>query len=62
MIGDAVLSAAISAEHAYEVQETNAQPEIPEFLDTFRSNRTWEIQDNPGADDVVLTRKFGSER
>ena len=34
---------------------------MPEFLETFRSQGVWEVQDVPGVDDVVLTRKFGSE-
>jgi complement component 1 Q subcomponent-binding protein len=60
--GDSSLSAAITAEHSFELETAASQPEIPEFLDTFRSQRTWEIEDNPGADDVILTRKFGNER
>lgn len=59
--GDSSLSAAISAEHQFEIETAASQPEIPEFLDTFKSQRTWEIQDNAGADDVILTRKFGNE-
>lgn len=59
---DASLSAAISAEHTFEIESAADQPEIPEFLESFKSQRTWKIEDTPGNDDVVLTRKFGNER
>ena len=51
----------MTAEHKYELEENSAHPDTPEFLETFRSQGTWEIKDATGVDDVSLIRQFGSE-
>lgn len=43
------------------MEENSAHPEVPEFLETFRTQGVWEIKDAAGVDDVTLIRKFGSE-
>jgi complement component 1 Q subcomponent-binding protein len=60
-VADGPLAAALTAEHKYEIEENSAHPETPEFLETFRSQGTWEIKDAAGVDDVSLIRQFGSE-
>jgi complement component 1 Q subcomponent-binding protein len=60
-IADGALAAALAAEHKYELEENSAHPEVPEFLEAFRTQGVWEIQDATGVDDVTLIRKFGSE-
>ena len=60
-IADGALAAALTAEHKYELEENSAHPDTPEFLETFRSQGTWEIKDATGVDDVSLIRQFGSE-
>jgi complement component 1 Q subcomponent-binding protein len=60
-IADGPLAAALAAEHKYEVDENSAHPETPDFLETFRTQGTWEIKSSTGVDDVSLIRQFGAE-
>lgn len=52
----------IAAEQKYELETAATLPEIPEFIDAFRSNGVWDIVDAPMNDDVILVRKFGNEK
>jgi complement component 1 Q subcomponent-binding protein len=60
-LADGALASALTAEHKYELEENSAHPETPEFLETFRSQGTWDIKSATGVDDVSLIRQFGSE-
>jgi complement component 1 Q subcomponent-binding protein len=52
----------LAAEHKYELEAAKeAGSEVPEFLESLRSQGTWDIQDTPGSDTVKLVRKFGNE-
>nr|GAT61190.1 predicted protein [Mycena chlorophos] len=44
-------------EHAHET----GVDDKPEFLVAFEQEGVWEIKDEPGNDEVFLTRKFGNE-
>ncbi|GFZ43961.1 hypothetical protein JCM24511_01681 [Saitozyma sp. JCM 24511] len=59
---DSALSGVIAAEQKYELETAATLPELPEFIDAFRSNGVWDIVDAPMNDDVVLVRKFGNEK
>ncbi|WVO16177.1 hypothetical protein L204_103847 [Cryptococcus depauperatus] len=52
---DGTLSSALAAEHKYEVESTNGQPEAPEFIENFKAQGVWEIEDIPGSDDVSVS-------
>ncbi|KAG6900275.1 hypothetical protein C0993_000463 [Termitomyces sp. T159_Od127] len=59
---DVALCQKLSEELKYE-QETAAElPETPGFLTQFTKSTSWEVQDIPGNDEVVLTRTFGNEK
>ncbi|WWC89305.1 uncharacterized protein L201_004226 [Kwoniella dendrophila CBS 6074] len=58
---DSTLAAALSAEHKFEIENASQLPEVPAFVESFKTQGIWEIQDIPGEDDVTLTRKFGNE-
>jgi hypothetical protein len=59
---DGALAAAIQAEQQFESEEAANQPEEPEFLTHFKSQGVWDLKTLPGAEDVILTRKFGNEQ
>ncbi|WRT66388.1 uncharacterized protein IL334_003343 [Kwoniella shivajii] len=58
---DSTLASALAAEHRFEVENAAQLPEVPAFVEQFKTQGVWEIQDIPGEDDVTLTRKFGNE-
>ncbi|KIR67283.1 hypothetical protein I312_102628 [Cryptococcus bacillisporus CA1280] len=58
---DGTLISALAAEHKYELESAAAQPEVPAFIESFKAQGVWNIEDTAGSDDVVLTRKFGNE-
>lgn len=58
---DGALAAAIQAEQQFEAEEATSLPEVPEFIEHFNQQGVWDLKDVPGAEDVVLTRKFGNE-
>ena len=58
---DGALSAAIQAEQNFEAEEASGLPDVPEFIEHFNQQGVWDLKDIPGAEDVVLTRKFGNE-
>lgn len=58
---DGTLVSALAAEHKYELESAAAQPEVPAFIESFKAQGVWNIEDAAGSDDVVLTRKFGNE-
>ncbi|WWC94195.1 hypothetical protein V866_001035 [Kwoniella sp. B9012] len=58
---DSTLASALAAEHKFELENAAQLPEVPAFIETFKTQGVWEIQDIPGEDDVTLTRKFGNE-
>ncbi len=43
-------------------QEMRDADEVPTSVKDFLENGPWEIQDTPGNEEVVLTRKFGDEK
>ncbi|KAF9459642.1 mitochondrial glycoprotein [Collybia nuda] len=58
---DIAFSQKLQEELNYE-KEANAElAETPEFLKAFQQQGIWQIDDTPGNDEVVLTRKFGNE-
>ncbi|KAF7316539.1 hypothetical protein MIND_00173200 [Mycena indigotica] len=46
--------------HEISTSETGTEGQ-PEFLTAFKQQGVWEINDVPGNDEVLLTRKFGNE-
>ncbi|WVQ80767.1 hypothetical protein IAT38_002872 [Cryptococcus sp. DSM 104549] len=58
---DSTLASALAAEHKYELESASQLPDPPAFIEEFKTKGIWEIEDVPGSDDVVLTRKFGNE-
>lgn len=62
--GDAALSAKLQEELKYELTNTEGgvAGEVPEFLKAFQEQGIWTIVETSGSDEVVLTRKFGSEQ
>ncbi|OCF40315.1 complement component 1 Q subcomponent-binding protein, mitochondrial [Kwoniella heveanensis CBS 569] len=58
---DGNLASALAAEHKFELENAATLPEVPAFVENFKTQGIWEINDIPGEDDVVLTRKFGNE-
>lgn len=58
---DGTLISALAAEHKYELESAAAQPEVPAFIESFKAQGVWNIEDTAGSDDIVLTRKFGNE-
>ncbi|WVF71397.1 hypothetical protein IAT40_006201 [Kwoniella sp. CBS 6097] len=58
---DSNLASALAAEHKFEQENAATLPEVPAFVENFKTQGIWEISDIPGEDDVVLTRKFGNE-
>ncbi|KAJ8516846.1 hypothetical protein ONZ45_g5914 [Pleurotus djamor] len=58
---DLSLSQKLQEELKYEKEAAANTPYVPEFLKTFKSQGTWQLQDAPGSDEVILTRQFGNE-
>ncbi|WVQ72466.1 hypothetical protein IAR50_002018 [Cryptococcus sp. DSM 104548] len=58
---DGTLSSALAAEHKYELEAANGEAEVPVFIEAFKAQGVWEIEDVAGSDDVVIVRKFGNE-
>ncbi|CAD6572729.1 MAG: Mitochondrial acidic protein mam33 [Tremellales sp. Tagirdzhanova-0007] len=58
---DGTLSAALAAEHTYELEAAKEGPATPEFLERFVDEKVWEVQDLAGVDNVALIRTFGNE-
>ncbi|KAL5523233.1 MAM33 [Sanghuangporus sanghuang] len=56
---DVSLAQKLSEELAYEREATQSGP--PQFIQEFKSQGVWNIQDNVGADEVIFERTFGSE-
>ncbi|KAM0787415.1 hypothetical protein ACM66B_003498 [Microbotryomycetes sp. NB124-2] len=53
------LSSKLQEEIKFEAE--NAQDGEPAFLREFKQNSVWAILDEPGADEVTLTRNYGQE-
>ncbi|KAJ7499630.1 mitochondrial glycoprotein [Mycena latifolia] len=59
---DVALVQKLSEELKYETEENaGAEAEVPEFLASFESQGIWKIHDEPGNNEVTLTRQFGNE-
>ncbi|WWD17272.1 hypothetical protein CI109_101712 [Kwoniella shandongensis] len=58
---DSNLASALAAEHKFELENAAQIPETPAFIEQFKTQGIWEIEDIPGSDDVTITRKFGNE-
>ncbi|KAF5369087.1 hypothetical protein D9758_002909 [Tetrapyrgos nigripes] len=58
---DNALSNKLSEELKYETQAIEGAPVVPEFLQNFKKQGVWEIEDVPYHDEVTLTRKYGNE-
>lgn len=57
---DAELIAKVESELEME-KEMRDEDEVPTSVKDYLENGPFEIQDTPGQDEVVLTRKFGGE-
>ncbi|KAF8343106.1 mitochondrial glycoprotein [Cantharellus anzutake] len=57
---DLALSQKLAEELQYE-KETAPSELVPAFLETFKKDRIWTIEDKDGLDEVSLTRQFGNE-
>ncbi|KAK4700154.1 hypothetical protein P7C70_g6100, partial [Phenoliferia sp. Uapishka_3] len=53
------LSLKLQEEISFE--QENAESEEPAFLQDFKKDGVWKIEDTPGADEVVLTRTWENE-
>ncbi|GAA5963661.1 hypothetical protein JCM3765_003536 [Sporobolomyces pararoseus] len=53
------LSLKLAEEIKYETE--NSDQSEPEFLTEFKSEGVWKIKDEPGSDEITLTRSFGNE-
>ncbi|MCO5599754.1 hypothetical protein L7F22_053861 [Adiantum nelumboides] len=61
---DVELSSRLSQEIEYERENSinpNERSNEPAFLTNFRSQGIWKIEDQPGSDEIALTRDFGNE-
>ncbi|GAA5855204.1 hypothetical protein JCM8547_008982 [Rhodosporidiobolus lusitaniae] len=54
------LSAKLAEELKFETETDDASAE-PEFVTAFKDEGVWQIVDEAGSDEIVLTRNFGSE-
>ncbi|GAA6013988.1 hypothetical protein JCM10207_000197 [Rhodosporidiobolus poonsookiae] len=54
------LSTKLGEELKFETDSADAYAE-PEFVQSFRDEGVWDIADESGSDEIVLTRTFGSE-
>ncbi|KAI8056578.1 mitochondrial glycoprotein [Syncephalis plumigaleata] len=59
-LSDRDLAHQLSVELDYELSEESEQ--VPEFLRDFKQQSKFAIQDEPGKDEVHLTRSFGNEK
>jgi hypothetical protein len=60
---DAALSAKLQEELHFEKDSQDAMAgREPEWLEEFNQNGTWSITDKTESSEVVLERKFGSEK
>ncbi|KIY47856.1 mitochondrial glyco protein [Fistulina hepatica ATCC 64428] len=55
---DASVAAKLQEELTYEV-ESNAEATVPELSKSVKE--VWQIEDNPGTEEIALHRKFGNE-
>lgn len=60
---DAELSGKLAEEISYEKESAaaSATEGEPAFLADFRKDGVWKIEDQPGSDEIALTRDFGNE-
>ncbi|PVG01452.1 mitochondrial glyco protein [Serendipita vermifera] len=58
---DKVLVQKITEEINHEVEAAKEDPAVPEFLEEFKKAGIWTIEDKPGQDEVVVTRKYNNE-
>lgn len=61
---DDSLVASLQQEIQYEREASEAAggaDAVPEWLSQFRSEGVWQIEDQPGSDEIALTREFGNE-
>lgn len=59
------LCASLQQEISYEREAAESQggAEVePDWLQQFRSEGVWNIEDKPGSDEIALTRSFGNEQ
>ncbi|KAH9916979.1 mitochondrial glycoprotein [Epithele typhae] len=55
---DVALTQRLAEELKYEKEGIAGEPD---FLKAFKEQGIWKIEDTPGMDEVILTRKFGNE-
>jgi complement component 1 Q subcomponent-binding protein, mitochondrial len=58
---DVSLSNKLSEELKYEKESVAELPQEPEFLQQFKAQGKWQIENTPLHDEVTLSRKFGNE-
>jgi complement component 1 Q subcomponent-binding protein, mitochondrial len=60
LTADEALVAKLDQERALELQ--SQETEMPPLIKEYLENSAYQIQDNPGSQDIVLTRDFGNEK
>lgn len=60
MIADVELSAKLASEHSMEV-EASADKRLPDELEDFLRDSSFKVQDQPGTENIILTKTFGNE-
>ncbi|KAF8652341.1 hypothetical protein AX16_004446 [Volvariella volvacea WC 439] len=58
---DVSLAQRLQAEIQYEKEAAAELDAVPEFLQAFKDQGHWQVEDVPGNDEITLTRKFGNE-
>ncbi|KAJ7663045.1 mitochondrial glycoprotein [Mycena rosella] len=58
---DVALSAKLAEELQYELEGNAEARAEPEFLTVFQEQGIWKIKDEPGNNEVTLSRQFGNE-
>lgn len=61
MAADQVLSEKLNQERSLEV-ESNDTTRLPEDIQDFLDNSSWRLLDEPGTDEVTITKEFGNEK
>ena len=59
---DPDLVASLHQEIQYEAEASERAEGEPEWLEQFKSEGVWRIEDKKGSDEIALTRDFGKEQ
>ncbi|KAG8895624.1 Mitochondrial acidic protein mam33 [Tulasnella sp. 403] len=58
---DVELTSRLKEEIIYEKEAAAQVGEVPEFVQEFTSRGIWKIEEQPGHDEIAITRTFGNE-